>query len=32
LSSIPIAGVFRVTTNSPSLGTFGTTSFGKTKP
>ena len=31
LSSIPVAGVFRVTTNSPLLGTFGTTSLGKTK-
>src|SRR5208283_1416596 len=32
LSSIPVAGVFRTTMNSPFLGTFGTTSFGKTKP
>jgi hypothetical protein len=32
LISIPVAGIFRVTTNSPFLGTFGTTSLGKTKP
>ena len=32
LISIPVAGVFRITTNSPFLGTFGTTSFGNAKP
>ena len=32
MTSIPVAGVFRVMTNSPFLGTFGTTSLGKTKP
>ena len=30
LTSIPVAGTFRPTTNSPFLGTFGTTSVANT--
>jgi hypothetical protein len=32
LTSIPVAGAFRLTTKSPFLGTFRTTFLGNTKP